>query len=163
MEEKSPKPLFVEKVGRFILFRAVVYLLPALYAIRLILMILTPQAYHMPGWRIVSWQAARDSSVALNLFFWQRYFANYSERRASTLRRRKDSLVIAFIVFLYLTLEMPSLLDLPWTLVASTSFAFCLSIYVWEMRLIKRDEGSTSDRPGPMGQSQSARQGSCEC
>jgi hypothetical protein len=53
MELKSHKPEFIEKIGRSFLFRAVVYVLPALYAGRLILMILTPQTFHMPDWKTI--------------------------------------------------------------------------------------------------------------
>ena len=70
----EPKSIaFIEKVGRSFLFRAVVYVLPVFYAVRLVLMIVTPQAYHLPGWRALLWQGARDFSAALTLFCWQGY------------------------------------------------------------------------------------------
>jgi hypothetical protein len=70
MYEKQKNPELMEKVGRFFLFRAAVYLLPILYSVRLILMVFTPRAYQMPAWKMVLWQAIRDALVVLNLFFW---------------------------------------------------------------------------------------------
>jgi hypothetical protein len=67
MYEKQKNPELMEKVGRFFLFRAAVYLLPILYSVRLILMVFTPRAYQMPVWKMVLWQAIRDALVVLNL------------------------------------------------------------------------------------------------
>lgn len=141
METKFKRPELVERVGRFALFRAVVYLLPVLYAIRLILMVVTPQAYHMPTWRTVVWQGARDLSVVLNLFYWQRYFANYTARRSSLRSRRTDAWELPLVACLYFSLEFPSLLELPWALVLLISLAVGVALYVWEMRKINRLEG----------------------
>jgi len=145
VEVESKSPEFIEKIGRSFWFRAVVYLLPVLYLVRLILMVLTPQAYHMPDWWMVLWQGARDCSVVLMLLWCQRYFANYTARRASLRIRRRDILVMAFLAFLYFNLEMPSLLELPWALVVSISSVFCLGIYMWEMRIIKGLERKATD------------------
>jgi hypothetical protein len=131
---------FIEKVGRFFLFRAVVYLLPVFYVTRLILMVVTPQAYHMPGWRMVLWQGVRDCSVVLMLFYWQKYFANYQARRSSPRLRRRDAWELPLVTGLYLSLEVPSLLDLPWALAVSVSAALGICIYLWEMRIIKGQE-----------------------
>jgi|SRR5580704_505595 hypothetical protein len=128
---------FIEKAGRFFLFRAVVYMLPVFYATRLILMVVTPQAYHMPGWRMVSWQGARDCSVVLMLFYWQRYAANYQARRSSLCLRRRDAWGLPLVTGLYLSLELPSLLDLPWALAVSVSAVMGICIYLWEMRIVK--------------------------
>jgi hypothetical protein len=138
MELKSKEPDFIEKIGRFFLFRAVVYGLPILYVVRLVLMILTPQAYHMPGWRTVLWQAARDGSVVLNLFLWQRYSANYTVRRNSLALRRSDAWQLALAVGLYFSLELPSLFELPWVSAVLISTAFSGTLYLLGMREIKR-------------------------
>jgi hypothetical protein len=143
MRATSGNPQFIERIGRSFWFRGVVYGLPVLYAVRLILMVLTPHAYHMPTWRMVLWQGARDCSVVLMLFAAQRYAANYTMRRASLRMRRRDILVMALLSFLYFNLEMPSLLDLHWAPVALVSTTFCLMLYLWEMRFIKRLESET--------------------
>lgn len=137
MDAKSKNPDFIEKVGRSLWFRSVVYLLPVLYAVRLVLMVVTPQAYHMPDWRTVLWQGARDALVVLNLFFWQRYFANYTARRASLRLRRTDAWEVPLITGLYVSLELPSLLEVPWLVPVTISGAFGVAIYVWEMRIIQ--------------------------
>jgi hypothetical protein len=140
MEIKSKSPELIERIGRFVLFRAVVYLLPIFYAIRLTLMIVTPQAYHMPSWRTVLWQGARDFSVVLMLLTWRRYFAFYTARRTSLRLRRTDTWQLPLVTCLYLSLDMPSLLELPWALVLLVSLAFGVTLYLWEMREIKRLE-----------------------
>jgi hypothetical protein len=144
MEAKSKSPELIEKIGRFFLFRAVVYLLPVMYAIRLVLMIVTPEAYHMPGWQTVLWQGARDSSLALSLLAGQRYGANYTERRASSRLRRTDAWQLAFLAALYLSLEMPPLLELPWVPVALVCASGSIALYPWELRQIKRLEQVTA-------------------
>jgi hypothetical protein len=134
---KSKSPDFIEKVGRSLWFRAVVYLLPILYAVRLILMVVTPQAYHMPGWRTVLWQGARDASVVLNLFFWQRYFANYTARRSSLTYRRRDAWKLPLVSCLYISLEFPPLLGLSWFWVALASLVLGFAFYASETGVIK--------------------------
>jgi len=150
MDPNPQHPEFVEKIGRFFLFRAVVYLLPVMYAIRLILMVVTPEAYHMPGWQIVLWQGTRDASVVLNLVFWQKYLANYIARRTSLTSRRRDAWELPFFSCLYFSLEFPSLLELPWSLVTLTSLILGSAFYIWEMREIKRLEqpGNEGERRG---------------
>ncbi len=136
MKQKSPE--FIEKVGRSFLFRAVVYVLPILYAARLIFMVLTPQAYHLPTWKIVLWQATRDFLVVLNLFFWQRYSANYTDRRASLALRRTDAWELSLLGTLYLSLELPSLLDWSWTLSLCIAVGLGMTLFLWEMLIIRR-------------------------
>lgn len=140
--QKNPK--FIERVGRFFLFRAVVYLLPILYSVRLILMIFTPQAYQMPTRKMVLWQAIRDTLVVLNLFFWQRYFANYNDRRASLFLRRTDAWELPLLGTLYLSLELPLLLDWPWTLSICIAAGLGVTLYLWEMQMIRRLSSFTS-------------------
>lgn len=144
MGATSDNPQFVERIGRSFWFRAIVYSLPVFYAVHLVLMVLTPQAYHMPDWRIVLWQGARDSSVVLGLFCWQRYFANYTARRASLRLRRTDAWEIPLVTGLYLSLELPSLLEVPWPLPVSISLAFGVTMYLWEIRIIKGLEGTAT-------------------
>jgi hypothetical protein len=136
--EKEPTNLdVIEKIGRSFLFRMVGYFLAIAYAVRIILMIVTPQAYHMPGWRTIVWEAARDCAVVATIFYWQNYFANYSVRRASLPLRRRDAWGLLVISGLYLCLELPSLLDVPWTIVLCITTVLGIAIYLWEMRLIK--------------------------
>lgn len=148
METKSKSPELIERIGRFVLFRAVVYLLPIFYAVRLTLMIVTPQAYHMPSLQRILWQGARDCAVILNLFYWQRYFANYTTRRNTLILRRTDAWKLPLVSCLYLSLDLPSLLELPWALVLLVSLAFGVTLYVWEMREVKRLEAGVA-RPLP--------------
>ena len=136
MKQKSPE--FIEKVGRFFLFRAAVYLLPVLYVVRLILMVLTPQAYHMPTWKMVLWQGARDFLVVLNLFCWQRYSANYTDRRASLALRRTDAWELSLLGTLCLSLELPSLPDWSWTLSICVAVGLGVTLFLWEMHIIRR-------------------------
>ena len=144
MDVESRKPEIIEKIGRFLLFRAVVYLLPVFYAVRLILMVVTPQAYHMPGWRIVLWQGVRDGSVVLMLLYWQRYFANYTARRASLHLRRRDAWELPLVTCLYLSLDLPALYELQWPLAVFISVSVGVTLCAWEMRIIKGLEGAAS-------------------
>jgi hypothetical protein len=143
MEAKSKSPELIEKIGRFFLFRAVVYLLPVMYATRLVLMIVTPEAYHMPGWQTVLWQGARDCAAVLALFAVQRYAANYTTRRTSPRLRRTDAWQLQLVIAIYLSLEIPRLLELPWVPVVLVVFSGCFAQYLWEMRKIKRLEQGT--------------------
>lgn len=143
MDMISKSPNFIEKVGRSFWFRAIVYSLPVLYAVRLVLMVLTPQAYHMPTWQMVLWQGARDCSVVLMMFWCQRYFANYVARRASLCLRRTDAWELPLLGGLYTSLELPLLLEVPWALAVLISAAFGVTIYVGEMRIIKGLERKT--------------------
>ena len=42
MEIETNSPAFIQKIGRSFWFRVLVYSLPVLYAVRLILMVVTP-------------------------------------------------------------------------------------------------------------------------
>jgi len=147
MKTRPKNTGFIEKAGNFFLFRAVVYLLPVFYAVRLTLMIVTPQAYHMPGWRELLWQGARDFSVVLMLFCWQSYFADYGARRSSSTFRRTDAWRLPLVSGLYTSLELPSLLELPWVFAVCISAAVGITVYVWEMRAIKDLESEVRSSP----------------
>ncbi len=137
MEKDSTNLDVIGKIGRSFLFRMVSYFLAIAYAVRIILMLVTPQAYHMPGWRTILWEVARDCSVVAMIFYWQNYFANYSVRRASLPLRRRDAWGLLLISGLYLSLELPSLVDVPWTKVVCIMTVLGIAIYLWEMRIIK--------------------------
>jgi hypothetical protein len=142
MDAEPDSPELIERIGRFFLFRAIIFALTVLYAVRLMLMIKT-QADHMSGWRTVLWQGARDGSVVLMLVYWRRYFANYTARRASLLLRRRDAWQLTLVAGIYMSLELPSLLELPWPLAVLISAALGATIYLWEVRIIRGLEGRT--------------------
>jgi hypothetical protein len=145
MEIETNSPVFIQKIGRSFWFRVLVYSLPVLYAVRLILMVVTPQAYHTPDWRMVLWQGARDCSVVLMLLYCQRYLANYTSRRASLGLRRRDAWALPLLGGLYSSLELPLIFEVPWALAVSISVAFGVAMYVWEMRIIRDLEGKATD------------------
>jgi len=108
-------------------------------------MVVTPQAYHMPDWRMILWQGARDCLVVLMLFWCRRYFTNYTARRASLRLRRTDAWELPLIGGLYSSLELPLIFEVPWVLAVSISLAFGVTIYVWEVHIIKGLERKATD------------------
>jgi hypothetical protein len=112
--------------------------MPILYSVRLILMVFTPQAHQMPTWKMVLWQAIRDALVVLNLFFWQRYSANYTDRRASLALRHQDAWELSLLGTLYLSLELPVLLDWSWALSICIAVSLGMTLYLWEIQIIRR-------------------------
>jgi hypothetical protein len=55
-----------------------------------------------------------------------------------------DAWQLTLPVALYLSLDMPFLLELPWIPVVLVSFSACIALYLWEMREIKRlEQGAT--------------------
>jgi hypothetical protein len=124
----------MEGMGQSVLLKAVVYGLPIVYAARLVEMVLSFE----PA-RTVITQAIRDCSVVQLVFMAQRYMANYSARRSSLRDRRRDAWLIPFSSFIFLGLNLPLILGIPWPVGIAVLVPLCVVGYIVELRKIKRD------------------------
>ena len=134
---------FIEKGARSLVFRLLVYGLPLAYVLRLVDMIMSPQAEVSSWWPDILLQALRDSSTVAFVFLCRRYLANYSSRRASLLLRRRDAWQLPLLGCFFLGLRLPQILDGPWFLGFLILVPLCGISYFWEMHQIRRLEVAT--------------------
>ena len=126
----------MEGVGQSVLLKAVVYGLPIVYAVRLVEMVLAVE----PG-RTVIVQAIRDCSVIQLVLVMQRYMAAYSARRSSVRDRRRDAWLIPVSCSIFLGLNLPLILGIPWLGSVAVLVPLCVVAYIIELRKIRRELG----------------------
>ena len=135
MQTKPEKHDFVERLGRWL--RIPLYGLVAIYLLRWLQMIGAANSGPTIGWQTAVWQVAKDISTVLMCFVWQRYFANYSERRASVHFRRRDAWLLPIGTFGFLILNLPTLLGSSWPWAIPVVVLIFAIVYVLEMRQTK--------------------------
>jgi|SRR5690242_15806377 len=138
-EMQAKNSAIIESIGRSLLFKSIVYGLPVVFIIQLCHQILTAQETlpHLPD---ITLLLSREGSAVLLLFLFQRYFASYTARRASTRLRRTDAWSISVCTFIFLLLLLPMLLSVSWPLASLVSFLICVFPLAAELHKIKTAE-----------------------
>ena len=137
MTKTTPETRFIrrmEKVSRLLIVRVFIYVMAGLYALKLVLTLISPSGATPGYWLGVARQTAQDGSFLAGLLVIQRYCANYTARRASLSLRRRDTATLCLLLLVV------SGLDTSWPHGIFFAVPFCAVIYFWELRNIRRDE-----------------------